>query len=214
MKNKEYIKITKHYENCLKKFGDNHKGVDWPNSEDAKLRYRVMLEIIPVGQKCSILDFGCGTAHLYEFIINNNYKNIQYSGLDISKNFIKVCINKFPEVPFCQIDILDDNAEIDIYDYIILNGVFTEKRELTFDEMFNYFRKMIKRIFLRSRYGIAFNVMSKHVDWEREDLFHLPFDMLVSFLKEEISRHFVIRNDYGLYEYTVYVYKKPNQWHK
>ena len=49
--------------------------------------------------------------------------------------------------------------------------------------------------------------MSKHVDWEREDLFHLSFDELGSFLKEEISRNFTIRNDYGLYEYTVYIYK-------
>jgi hypothetical protein len=49
-------------------------------------------------------------------------------------------------------------------------------------------------------------VMSKHVDWERDDLFHLPFDALGSFLREEVSRHFVIRHDYGLYEYTTYIY--------
>ena len=49
--------------------------------------------------------------------------------------------------------------------------------------------------------------MTKHVDWERDDLFHLPFDTLAAVLKKEISRHFVISNDYGLYEYTVYVYK-------
>jgi hypothetical protein len=48
--------------------------------------------------------------------------------------------------------------------------------------------------------------MSKHVDWEREDLFHLPFDTLAAFLKQELSGNFVIRNDYGLYEYTTYVY--------
>jgi hypothetical protein len=52
--------------------------------------------------------------------------------------------------------------------------------------------------------------MSKHVDWEREDLFHLPFDRLTSFLTNRLSRHFVIRHDYGLYEYTTYVYKYAN----
>ena len=30
--------------------------------------------------------------------------------------------------------------------------------------------------------GIAFNVMTKHVDWERDDLFHLPFDQLAEWL--------------------------------
>ena len=73
--------------------------------------------------------------------------------------------------------------------------------------MFTFFKRMIKKIFHKSNIGIAFNVMSKHVDWEREDLFHLPFDLLGNFLKTEISRHFIIRNDYGLYEYTTYIYK-------
>ncbi len=88
-----------------------------------------------------------------------------------------------------------------------MNGVFTEKTELTFHEMFDYFKQMIKTVFEKVRIGIAFNVMSKHVDWERDDLFHLPFDTLGAFLKEELSRHYIIRNDYGLYEYTVYLYK-------
>ena len=48
--------------------------------------------------------------------------------------------------------------------------------------------------------------MSKQVDWERDDLFHLPLDLLADYLTRNLSRHFVIRNDYGLYEYTVYVY--------
>ena len=55
--------------------------------------------------------------------------------------------------------------------------------------------------------GIAFNVMSKDVDWERDDLFHLPLSELSSFLSKNLTRRYIIRNDYGLYEYTTYVYK-------
>jgi hypothetical protein len=47
------------------------------------------------------------------------------------------------------------------------------------------------------------------VDWERDDLFHLPMDILADFLSREVSRHFAIRADYGLYEYTVHVYREP-----
>jgi hypothetical protein len=61
--------------------------------------------------------------------------------------------------------------------------------------------------FAKARVGVAFNVMSTHVDWERDDLFHLPMDVLGSFLTKNLSRKFVIRSDYGLYEYTTYVYK-------
>ena len=67
---------------------------------------------------------------------------------------------------------------------------------------------MITKLYEMCNKGIAFNVMSKDVDWERDDLFHLPLSDLSAFLTKEISRDFVIRNDYGLYEYTTYVYKK------
>ena len=53
--------------------------------------------------------------------------------------------------------------------------------------------------------------MSSHVDWTRDDLFHWPLDDLMSFLVKDVSRHVVIRSDYGLYEYSVYIYKNSNQ---
>jgi SAM-dependent methyltransferase len=209
-----YYKIVEHYEECLSKFGDSHLGVDWPKKEDALLRYKIMLEIIPEKEKCSLLDFGCGTAHLYDFISKNLYENISYTGLDISNKFIGKCQLKHPDVPFLCIDLLESPHLLEKFDYIILNGIFTEKRDLSFDEMYEYFKKLIRTIFSKTNRGIAFNVMTKHVDWEREDLFHLPFDLLATFLKREITRNFIIRNDYGLYEYTVYLFKESNVWHK
>jgi SAM-dependent methyltransferase len=214
MSHKTYLKIVEHYENCLRKFGDNHLGVDWPKAEEALLRYKIMLEIISEQKNCTLLDFGCGTAHLYDFILKNNYQNIQYTGLDISNEFIKVCKKKYPAVTFISKDILESAELLEKFDYIILNGVFTEKLELSFDEMFEYFKKIIKLLYLKTNIGIAFNVMTKHVDWEREDLFHLPFDLLASFLKSEISPNYIIRNDYGLFEYTVYLLKEPSTWHR
>jgi hypothetical protein len=73
--------------------------------------------------------------------------------------------------------------------------------------MFSYFKQLVQKVFERAQIGIAFNVMSKHVEWEREDLFHLPFDLLAEFLTKEVSRNFVFRSDYKLYEYTTYVYR-------
>jgi SAM-dependent methyltransferase len=208
-----YKNIVTHYENCLDEHGDNHKGVDWPNEGDVKKRYDVMLDLIPQSKKTSkisLLDFGCGAAHLYQHIIENNeLRNvITYSGSDLSEKFITLCQEKYPENNFYCFDLLESGVDnIPMFDYIILNGVFTEKRELEFEQMWSYFQLMIKKIFKLSNHGIAFNVMSKAVDWERDDLFHLSTDQLINFLTKEVSRNFVIRNDYGLYEYTVYLYK-------
>ena len=212
MKKKKYNNsIIEHYESCLEKYGDSHLGVDWPKIEDIDKRYRIMLDIIKpyLEKKVSLLDFGCGASHLYEYILKNNLNNIEYHGLDISKNFIILSKKKFPLINYYNTDILVEDSKIPEFDYIVMNGVFTEKVSLSFDEMFEYFKELLKKVFIKANLGLAFNIMSKHVDWEREDLFHLPFDLLADFLKKEISRHFIIRNDYGLYEYTVYVYKEP-----
>ncbi len=87
------------------------------------------------------------------------------------------------------------------------NGTFTEKRDLSQEEMMDFFTSVIKKLWNKCNKGIAFNLMSKHVDWERKDLFHVSLDELGWFLKNNLSRNFIIRNEYGLYEYTTYVYK-------
>ncbi|WP_035072117.1 class I SAM-dependent methyltransferase [Anditalea andensis] len=210
--NPDFYKIVKHYEDCFEKYGDSHLGVDWPKYEDVDKRYNVMVDLIrldvPSSLEATLLDFGCGTAQLYSYILDNGVSNIKYSGLDISEKFVNHCRSKFQQNEFFLCDILDDNCQLPLFDYWVMNGVFTEKRELTFDEMWDYFKKMVIKAFSLTKRGIAFNLMSKNVDWEREDLFHVSLDQLSAFLCEEVSRDFIIRNDYGLYEYTTYLYKK------
>lgn len=207
---KIYTKIVDHYEDCLEKHGDNHLGVDWPKLEDVDTRYKIMLDIIQLNQlnQATLLDFGCGTAHLLEYINKNEIKGIDYSGLDISQKFVDVAKAKFPNNAFYCGDFFETYSTMQNFDYIVMNGVFTEKREFSFDEMWDYFTKLISIIFEKCNKGFAFNVMSKNVDWERDDLFHVSLDALTEFLCKNITRNFVIRNDYGLYEYTVYVLKK------
>jgi SAM-dependent methyltransferase len=210
MEVRKYLDIVSHYESCLERHGDTHLGVDWPQPDDVSTRHRVMLEVVKpnlTDETVRLLDFGCGAAHFNEYLRQHGVTNIDYAGLDLSGKFIELCRSKFPSNQFYCLDLLADNNTLPRFDYIVMNGVFTEKLSLTFDEMLNYFKQLVSKVFAKAEQGIAFNVMSKHVDWEREDLFHLPFDTLAAFLKQELSRNFVIRNDYGLYEYTTYVYR-------
>jgi SAM-dependent methyltransferase len=214
--NASYLNIVAHYEECLRRHGDSHRGVDWPRREDALKRYEVMLGILRAKecptQPARLLDVGCGAGHLYEYLRERGVANVAYSGLDLSPKFVSLCRGKFPDVPFYQADLLQDAIELPAFDYVVMNGVFTEKRELSHEAMFDYFGAFLKRAFALAGVGMAFNVMSKHVEWEREDLFHLSMHALGEFLTREVSRHFVIRNDYGLYEYTAYVFKEAAGW--
>jgi len=202
---KKYDILYKHYENCFDEHGDNNKGVDWPNAEQADLRYQLMLDVVKK-QPCSLLDFGCGLSHLYRFLQKFGYEQISYTGLDISEKFITTSREKYPQNNYILKDLIKENLD-QTFDYVVMNGVFTEKREMSHEQMFEFFIKLITKAYSIANKGIAFNVMSKQVDWERDDLFHLPMDDLAWFLHKNNMRNFVIRNDYGLYEYTVYVYK-------
>ena len=101
MADKSYLSIVSHYESCLEQHGDTHLGVDWPIPEDVEKRYRVMLDVIKPesrGQKTSLLDFGCGAAHLNEYILRQGLEYIEYAGLDLSEKFVQLSQSKFPKL--------------------------------------------------------------------------------------------------------------------
>jgi SAM-dependent methyltransferase len=208
-KSARYKVIAEHYETCLEKHGDTPQGVDWPKPEDVATRHQVMLDLIREGKAShvSLLDFGCGTSDLRRYILEKGYRNVSYSGLDISEKFIEVSRKKYPEVAYYCMDVVGSTEGLPVFDYVVLNGVFTQKRELSFEEMFNFQKSVIRALKPHARTGIAFNMMSPNVDWKRDGAFHLPFADLADFLVKEFSRYFVLRHDYGLYEYTAYAYR-------
>src|SRR4029078_11211902 len=97
-----YRTIIDHYEACLAQHGDSHLGVDWPNAADAENRYRVMLELIrrPHDGRISLMDFGCGSGHLYEHMLRAGYNDIHYIGVDASPRFIELSRRKFTDTAF------------------------------------------------------------------------------------------------------------------
>ena len=209
---RKHLNIVAACEDDLERHGDNYLGVGWTKSKQhADLRYRVMLDVIRGSQdeEVTLLDFGCGASHLFEYMLEQGIACVRYSGLDLSPKFLALSRSKHPSVTYYELDVLEEPHRLPDFDYIILNGIFNYKGELSQEEMVAYCKELLRVVFPKARHAIAFNVMSTQVDWERDDLFHLSFDELASFLNSELSRHFVVRHDYGLYEYTTYVYREP-----
>ena len=75
---KSYLKIAQHYDDCFKQHGDSNLGVDWPNYEDTLTRHQVMFDLInpkeqPHITNSTLLDFGCGLGHFYEWLSTQTY---------------------------------------------------------------------------------------------------------------------------------------------
>lgn len=210
MTDKKYLDLQRHYESCLEKHGDTHLGVDWPREKDAETRLDVMLGLLGSAAEsgASLLDFGCGTSHLYDRMRKRGgFEKVRYTGLDISQKFIDLSKQKYPKNEYICADVLVSPEKLGRYDYAVMNGVFTQKRDMSSAEMFEFVRSVLRAVWPCVEKGMAFNFMSKQVDFEREGSFHLAFETIAEFLTKEISRNFTFRHDYGMYEYTVYVYK-------
>jgi SAM-dependent methyltransferase len=198
-------------EQDLDRHGDSYKGVGWTKSQaHADLRYRVMLELVrrPLTDRVTLLDVGCGASHLYDYMLAQGVGDVDYSGLDLSSKFLALSSRKHPDVTYFHADLLDDQTRVPAFDYVVLNGLFNYKGTASHDAMWAYMQALLRRVAQIARVGLAFNVMTKYLDWERDDLFHLPLDTMARFISREVSRAFVIRHDYGLFEYTVFVYKE------
>ncbi len=206
-----YHPLVETLEKFFTEHGDNHRGMGFQTDEGFEVRYRVFLEVIRAAaarEECSLLDVGCGTARLLDLIKSLGRDEIRYRGVDLSPKLLEAARQKHPEADLICGDPFDlEEIWSPRPDYVVFGGIFTCRLQMSVAEMTDYMVRMLRLAFTHCRRGIVFNVMSKHVDWEREDLFHVPFDEMADLLQANLNRNYVFRADYGLYEYAVYIYK-------
>jgi dTDP-4-amino-4,6-dideoxygalactose transaminase len=203
--------LLQNYDRMLWSYGDTARGANWPNDADRRTRFDVMLDVIQGKPQAQVVfcDLGCGTGELLARIRERGLCNVTYVGVDRSAAALFYARDKFPDATFFEIDVNSSNADLTriACDYLVANGLFTMKWEMTHAQMWSFLKSTISRVWPFVRRGIAFNVMSKVVDWEREDLFHLAMDDAASFLHDLAGRRVRFRADYGLFEYTAFAYK-------
>ena len=203
--------LLAHYDSRLQQYGDTARGADWPDEDGRRTRFDVMLDVIEHRSREPLVlcDLGCGTGELLAHIRQRGLHNIRYVGADRSALALEIARRKFPDAEFIQIDVNDANAPVArlACDYLVANGLFTVKANLRDEEMWAFLTSTLRAVWPQVRRGMAFNVMSKAVEWERDDLFHISADALLETLHDLAGRHLRLRADYGLYEYTAYAFK-------
>ena len=210
MTDRPYSPIVAHYENCLLRHRTGARAVDWKSPSHAALRYDVMLGVIrDRSEVATLLDFGCGLAGLKTHMLQAGWSRPAYTGLEISAAFASAARAAHPDARILCLDLLEDPSALETFDYIVMNGIFTRRHTLSIAAMQAYLERLLPVAFSKCRRGLAFNVMSKSVDWESEQLYHPDPGALLAFTAREMTKHYVLRNDYGLNETTIYLYREP-----
>ena len=185
------------YTEYVKAFDKNSvECVGWLDGTDnARLRFRKIYEG-GIGDNDSVLDVGCGVAHLHTYLKNQGW-NGKYLGFDPNKKAIDL-VDEEIETKHCVIEDLDKETK---WDWVIANGVFNLglKEEHTFwiiENMISFANKGVIFNMLRAPYEDsqyeAYNPMWIH--YKLQEFEHKRIDIIEHYMSKDT-------------EFTVYLYK-------
>ncbi|MEM8635200.1 MAG: class I SAM-dependent methyltransferase [Pseudomonadota bacterium] len=192
------------------------EAVLWPNSNDLLSRFKALISPLDWRQyskrrPLKLLDVGCGPAFLLDYLASNSLlEKVSYTGIDLVPEILTSAKTRWPDYDFEIRDIRSNPFPEHSFDYAVFCGVFTAKFGLDYAGMLSILKDTISSAWNSVDLGLGYNVMSKHVDWERDDLFHLPCDDAITLAIEQLNtRNVRILHDYGLYEYSCLLSKNP-----
>lgn len=203
------------YASAFAAHGPTARGLLWPNAVDMAIRYETLLRPADIAghtpsRPLRLLDLGCGTGLLLDYLAANDLSaRVDYTGIDIRPEAVDYCRGYWPERRFEVRDIRDRPYPAEEFDHCLICGVFTGRFGMSFAGMEAMAQETLSAAWPSVAGGLSFNTMSKHVDWERDDLFHWPLDDIMAFAKANLSRHVAFQLDYGLWEVAVSVRKTP-----
>ena len=203
-------RIKNEYEDHLVRHDpDSPEAAHWIGREKTWLRMRVLTEIGDLnGMK--LLDFGCGTGLLLDFL-KERAIDCEYHGWDISKRMIEVARRRHPTADFSVVDVLTDELSkfAEVFDYVIVSGVFYIKTRSSSETHRKWTEAILTKLWPLCSRGIATNFLTEYVEWKEPGLYYCPLGSMIRFCNNNLSRWFVVRHDYTLWEFTVYVFRDP-----
>lgn len=198
--------------------GPTPAGVGWGDPKELEFRYGRILRILdhdharPAGVP-SLLDVGCGWGGLLEYA-NAQGIRLRYTGIDLVEKMVAYARDRFPDADVEVGDVRDLKGG-GRFDYVVANGVLTQKLDATIPEMEAFCHEMIRAAFRLCRYGMAFNMMSTRVNFMATNLYYQNPSELLAYLLREVTPRVVVDHAYSslgsgrgkFYDFTVYVYK-------
>ena len=207
-------KLQKHYEKLFSIYKDSFKTAQQSSRFTQEKRMLILVDRINFGNNSKVLDFGCGTGHLYNFLKKTKKFNGSYTGIDIAKNIVEFNQKKFflnKKVSFLHGDILEKKFfKLTNFDYTFVSGTFNNKIE----NNWLWMKKTLKKLFMITKKALIFNNLSTYVDYKEKHLFYIKPELVFEYCKLNLSNFVEIRHNYQIkknkipFEFTTYVYKK------
>ncbi len=195
-------KIKKEYQENFKKFGIDPKSLAWKRLGASHQRFRQIWAEIDFDGK-SVLDVGCGFGEMAKFL-QKRYKRVNYTGVDIVPEFIKVAKENYPQFQFEVRDYFENPHEAR-FDVVMASGALNSNVENNME----YRKKAIKVMFEHAKKVFVFNMSGGHPQpknkpkgkvWHADSLKVLEYCL-------SLTRRVVLRHHYHPKDFTIFMYK-------
>jgi len=197
-------RLAQHYRALLEAYGDSAEAAQYSSRESQFRRFAALARIADLRGK-RILDFGCGTASFAEYLQSIGQAPALYHGVDIVPDFFEYARAKTPDGRFCHPEDIGDAR----FDYAFVSGVFNNRRRGNR----KFWQETVTSLFDRCDGGVAFNMMSTHVDYRDPSLFYENPARAFTFVKEQVTPYVSLMHDYRPkeesipFEFTIFAYR-------
>lgn len=195
--------IAQYYNKKVREFGYSPQAVDWGNEYTQEIRFSVLSEAGCLNNK-TILDVGCGLAGFYSFLEKNNI-TIDYTGIDVSDEMIKLAKVKFPHLNLLVGNFMT-HEKLGTYDFVFGSGIHGLK--VGDDE--EKTTQAIKRMFDHCNIGMATNMLNIWYIERKKigDYLYVADPFKIINYCRSLTDNVVFRSDYLPNDFTIYLYKK------
>lgn len=156
------------------------------------------------GQDFTVLDFGCGLAHLKDYL-DARHPAFQYVGVDVVPAFIDENRRRHPEARFEHVHDVDEVEGV--YDYVVLCGVFNLRYGLDEEGHRAILQHILTTLFARTRRALCVNFLSDAVDYRHPDAFHENPLEAYAWARDVLSPRLLLDHAYMPYEFSLLVFK-------
>jgi SAM-dependent methyltransferase len=198
--------LRAHYERLHALHGDAPQAVQYSDRASQEARFRVLAEIGPLDGS-RVLDFGCGLAHMLDWVIDRGVR-LSYTGVDIVPGFLASSAARHPGHRFCAWEDIAGES----FDWAFVSGVFNNRM----DDNWTFMTDTVRALMACTTRGVAFNAMSTWVDWQDPGLWYVEPERTFAFLKS-LTPFVTLRNDYVVrevpvpFEFACYAYHTPTR---
>ena len=134
------------------------QAVGWHDATWQALRFDVLALVMEGDQPVSVADFGCGTGALFAHLAAREQPPLgAYVGYDIVPAFVAAARAEHPD-PRARFEVGSEVAE-DV-DYVLASGALTLRPGITDEDWEEHLRGQLRRLWDRSRRGLAFNLLT------------------------------------------------------